>query len=104
MLVNIKRLPSTKFKPLFIAALSATLVIGSAHPLAAQTPGGNSPAYSQEVLRHLTEGDKLIRASHGDQAAKEYQGAISADSHCPDAYNQLGLVYMHKGEMDKAAD
>ncbi len=53
---------------------------------------------------HLTLGRNFFKEGQLDNAEQEFLQTIQIDSDYSEAYRQLGRLYMHRGEFDKAVD
>ena len=58
--------------------------------------------YRHDVLIHLEQGSLLLEGGQYKLARAEFLEAIKLDPRCPDAYNNLGLVYFRTGDLKNA--
>ncbi|MBV9625403.1 MAG: tetratricopeptide repeat protein [Acidobacteria bacterium] len=59
--------------------------------------------YRESAWGHRFLGDLLFQRSRWDEAAQEYQKALTADSQQPGLHTSLGQAHLHSGHVDKAA-
>lgn len=63
---------------------------------------GEKRSYRHDVLIHLEQGSLLLEGRQFQLAKTEFLEAIKLDPKCPDAYNNLGLVYFRTGDLKNA--
>lgn len=64
----------------------------------------NTPAYSEEAVKHFNHGSELHQAGFLNQAIGEYREAIAADKRIEEAYSNLGIIYATQHNYPKAKE
>src|SRR5579883_442932 len=71
---------------------------------ASQGAFGQQESLSPDIQASLESGIELLRDGKIFEARQEFEHTLELDSHCYQAYNNIGLTYYRSGDLKKAAE